>query len=155
MTKLILAIVAIAVGVFILFSLQPDDSNETPITVTPSAETSGTDTSFAWRFEEAETNNLDGNPQTNVFVVVTHSTGLSFELVDTVDGGCSELADEKYEGDVSNTGKVQCYSAGLGQQYKITESEAGYSVERKLFEEALPNTESPDYEWEVIKEISL
>lgn len=112
--------------------------------------------SFSWNFEEAPTMNLDGNPQTDVFLIATYENNMTEEkLVDTVDGGCSEMVGESYEGDISNTGKVQCYGAGLGQQYRIVAGEDAYLVERKLFEEALPNYEMPDYEWGVVAEFSL
>ena len=112
-------------------------------------------TTFTWRFDEADTNNLDGNPQTDVYLTITHSNRTIERLVDTVDGSCSELEGESYEGDNSTAGKVQCYAAGLGQQYRITQSKYIFFVERKLFEEALPDVTPPVYEWEVIEEFSF
>ena len=112
-------------------------------------------TTFTWRFDEADTNNLDGNPQTNVYLTITHSNRTIERLVDTVAGSCSELEGESYEGDISTAGKVQCYAAGLGQQYRITQSKYIFFVERKLFEEALPDVTPPVYEWEVVEEFSF
>lgn len=109
---------------------------------------------FSWRFEEADTNNPDGNPQTEVYLTASYGDDDVEKLVDTVDGGCSELEGESYEGDVSNTGKAQCYYAGLGQQYRIVESSDSYVVERKFFEEALPDYNPPASEWEVIADFA-
>lgn len=131
------------------------DVRDTGETDEVSAENVSGAPTFSWRFEEAETNNLDGNPQTNVFLTATYADGTNNEtLVDTVDGDCSELEGEGYEGDVSDTGRVQCYYAGLGQRYRITDGQEEYVIERKLFEEALPDTTPPNYEWEVISTIS-
>lgn len=110
---------------------------------------------FTWEFEDADTLNGDGQPETNVYLTTLY---LSDEdkriLIDTVDGGCSEIEGEQYRGDISNTGKIQCYYAGFGHQYRITLGKTGFNVERKYFEEALPNVEPTEYKWEVIKTIS-
>lgn len=110
---------------------------------------------FSWRFIEADTNNPDGNPQTKVYLTAIYEGGSRVEkLVDTVDGGCSELEGEKYQGDISNTGKVQCYYAGLGQQYRIVEDEDSYLAERKFFEESSPDYVPPESSWEVIADFT-
>jgi hypothetical protein len=102
---------------------------------------------FNWRFAEASTNNPDGNPQTNVYLTINYD-GRSIERhVDTVDGDCNILEGQRYEDDISNAGSVQCYAAGLGQQYRVTQGQYIFFVERKLFEEALPDVTPPVYEW--------
>lgn len=110
---------------------------------------------FNWRFEEASTNNLDGNPQTNVYLTINHDGRSMERLVDTVDGDCNIVEGERYEDDISNAGSVQCYAAGLGQQYRVTQGQYIFLVERKLFEEALPDVTPPVYEWEVVAEFPL
>ncbi len=106
---------------------------------------------FSWYFAEADTNNPDGNPQTEIYLTANYGNdNLVEKLVDIVDGGCSELEGESYENDVSNTAQVQCYYAGLGQQYRIVESNDSYVVERKLFEEALPDYTPPSSQWETV-----
>lgn len=101
---------------------------------------------FDWDFVEAETLNLDGLPQTEVYLSIADDR----KLIDIVDGGCSEIPDEKYELDISTTGKVQCYYGGLGQQYRIVKDGDAFVVERKIFEEALPDAAPLEHEWEVV-----
>jgi hypothetical protein len=109
-------------------------------------------TTFDWRFSAASTNNLDGNPQTDIFLTVTHSGQTVEQQVDTVDGSCSVL---EGEGDALATGGVQCYAAGFGQQYRVVGDGYVFFVERKFFEEALPEIDPPVYEWEVVSEFTF
>lgn len=114
-----------------------------------------TPTEFSWHFEEADSFNLDGFLQTDIFLEIGYTNDATEkQLVDTVDGGCSELAGETYDRDISNTGRVQCYYAGFGQQYRITQDEEAYFVERRFFEEFVPNVTPINYEWEIIADIS-
>ena len=148
MKKITLAVAGLALIVLVaLFVVNTKPTEEVPTQGTSNSAT----TTFAWRFEEAQTMNPDGMPQTNLYLTIEHSNKKIEQRVDTVDGSCSELEGEKYEGDVSNTGNIQCYAAGLGQRYRITKNEHTYSAERKLFEEAIPNVAAPVYEWEVVK----
>ena len=155
MNKTIVVVVALVlIGVLVALYAGRDTNEvvpENPLVVAENDEVTGVPT-FAWRFTSATTTNGDGQSQTNVFLTASQG-GKNTELfVDTVDGGCSEIADETQEGDISNTGKVQCYYAGLGQQYRITLREEIYLVERKLFEEATPDVEPTEYVWEVAAE---
>jgi len=107
------------------------------------------DVVFSWSFKAAQTNNLDGFPQTNVFLTVQRSGESDNEvLIDTVDGGCSQI--EENEGE-----KVQCYYAGFGQEYRVRVGEEAYIVERKYFEEAMPDMIPENYEWETITEFPV
>ncbi len=153
MKQIILVVVVLALIIPVALFV----SNREPVAeVIPSPSTStSASTTFAWRFEEAQTMNPDGMPQTNIYLTIEHSNRKIEQRVDTVDGSCSELEGEKYEGDVSDTGNIQCYAAGLGQRYRITKNEHTYSAERKLFEEAIPNVAAPEYEWEVVKEFAF
>lgn len=103
---------------------------------------------FAWSFEEADSVNPDGNANTNVFFEVVYSNDTTERLlVDTTAGSCSEI--EASEDDVlEGTSMVVCYSAGLGQYFKVTEGEGGYVVHRKLFEEVSPSYTPPLYDYE-------
>lgn len=110
---------------------------------------------FAWRFTEANTLNLDGNPNTNVYLSATYTNGETEEkLIDTTAGSCNEIPDMA-EDIAHNSTMIQCYAAGLGYYFKVTEAENGYRVERKTFEEATPDYEPPAYLYEVIAEFSL
>jgi hypothetical protein len=144
----------IAVVIISLIFIAKDRGVETPAVSTKQDGVLTPISSFNWDFEEDSTLNLDGQPQTSVYLLATYKSNLSDrKLIDTVDGSCSKLPG-KYEGDTSNAGKIQCYSAGLGQQYRIVAGEKVYSIERKLFEEALPNASSTYYDWERVSEFS-
>lgn len=111
--------------------------------------------SFMWRFEKADTLNLDGNPNTDIFLELTYENGvIENKLIDTVPGSCNDLPDLD-TGSVENSTNIQCYSAGLGYRYKITQGENAYLVERKTFEEALPDYNPPPYEYETVAEFPL
>lgn len=128
-----------------LFRVERADSTLLP---EPMAEAEKPIPTFAWRFEEADTNNPDGGAQTTIYLSASYNGTSTEKLIDTVDGGCFELEGEKHEGDISNTGKVQCYYAGLGQSYRIVKTEAAYMIEKKFWEEALPDTEPEPEQWE-------
>lgn len=156
---LLIAFLAILVGGYLVISLSVDEGSSEVAEINENLEEANVEaeseplSDFLWRFEEADTNNPDGNPQTKVYLTASYGEDVREEkLVDTVDGSCSELEGESYEGDISNTGKVQCYYAGLGQQYRIVEDKDSYIVERKFFEEALPDYTPSPSEWEVIAE---
>jgi hypothetical protein len=107
---------------------------------------------FTWSFEEANSINLDGLPETDLFLEASYTDGTTLRKhIDTTPGSCNELP-EADEGSLPGTANVQCYSAGLGYRYKITEGVAAYQVERLTFEEALPDYESPEYQYEVVAE---
>jgi len=99
--------------------------------------------SFEWKFEDADSLNLDGQPNTDVFVEVTYESGeVRDVLVDTQPGGCNTL-DSADEDNALGSKNAQCYGAGLGFTYKITKEEDSYLVKRKQFEEALPDYNPP------------
>ncbi|MFN3187954.1 MAG: hypothetical protein ACK42D_00190 [Candidatus Paceibacteria bacterium] len=107
---------------------------------------------YAWRFAKADTLNLDGNPNTNIFLEITYSNGGTEEkLIDTTHGSCNEIPDTN-EDITLNSKMIQCYAAGLGHRYKITTGSESHMVERKTFEEAIPDYEPPEYEYEVVAE---
>ena len=111
--------------------------------------------SFEWKFENADSLNLDGQPNTDVFVEVTYESGeVKAFLVDTQSGGCNAL-DSADEDKAIGSKNAQCYGAGLGFTYKITKGEDSYLVKRKQFEEALPDYNSPAMKYEVIFELLL
>ncbi|MCF7831899.1 MAG: hypothetical protein K9M36_03380 [Candidatus Pacebacteria bacterium] len=109
---------------------------------------------FVWKFEEADSLNLDGFPETDIIIEATYSGGkVETKLIDTTPGGCNTLPDSR--DDISGAETIQCYSAGLGYHFRITKGDNSYKVERKTFEEALPNYEPPVYEYEVVAEFPL
>ncbi len=143
-----LLLIILGIGYLLIDYFFPAESNET---TQLNEEDERPAPSFEWRFEEADSLNPDGGNQTNIYLAVNNED----KLIDTVDGSCSELEGEKYEGDVSDTGKVQCYYAGLGQNYRITKNEDAYLVERKFIEEGLPDIVPPPEEWEIIEQFNF
>lgn len=110
---------------------------------------------FVWTYEKADSLNLDGLPQTAVFLEVTYPNGLvRRELIDTTDSGCNDLPDSDADS-VPNSHNMQCYGAGLGFRFKVTRGEKLYLVKRKTFEEGLPDYNPPSYEYEVVFEFPL
>lgn len=110
---------------------------------------------FIWKYEKDNMLNLDGFPQTNIFLEATYPSGaVQTKLIDTTPGSCNDLPDPD-EGSVSGSTNIQCYSAGLGYRFKVTKGEESYLVERKTFEESLPDYNPPLYEYEVFAEFPL
>ncbi len=107
---------------------------------------------FEWKYEEAKSLNLDGFPETNIFLKVTYPNGtIENRLIDTTPGSCNDLPDSE-EDNVINSTVIQCYSAGLGYTFKITKGIGSYLVMRKTFEEGLLDYEPPLYEYKVVAE---
>lgn len=141
--KKFLCLLLLGAGVLIVLVYAYLSQQSSPSEKSAEPITTAAPISYSWRLAEADDRNLDGFPKTTIFVVTVIEEKQIERLVDTVDGGCSILTDENQE-------SVQCYYAGLGQKYRIVEHENTYNIERKLFEEALPTTAIPNYEWEVI-----
>lgn len=105
---------------------------------------------FTWTYEEDSELNLDGLPNTNIFLEARYSDGsVVRKPIDTVPGGCNALPDPEKDS-LPNTPTIQCYSAGLGYRFMVTEGTGEYRIQRKKFEEASPDYEPPTYEYEVI-----
>lgn len=110
---------------------------------------------FAWRYEKSEQLDLDGQPQTALFLEATYPGGkVERKLVDTKPGSCNDLPDPDVDS-FPGTMTAQCYAAGLGYRYKVTRGVATYEVKRRSFEEALPGVTPPETSYEVIAEFPL
>ena len=156
MKKAFLIVLVLGIIFSVAVAFESGRSTDVQLIPPPQGNLADTATTFSWRFAEAKSINPDGIPRTEIFLTLTRSTENKERLIDTVDGGCSDLGREGRGDDISNTGDVQCYGAGLGQRYRITQqADQTYIVERKLFEEALPDVSPQDYEWEVIEVFSL
>lgn len=108
---------------------------------------------FVWKFEYAATTNLDGNPQTNVYLEIDYTNGeIQNKLIATTDGGCNELPDSDLD-NALNSKNIQCYYAGFGERFKITKGETSYLVKRQTFEEGTPDHNPPTKDYEVLMEI--
>lgn len=110
---------------------------------------------FTWKYDKADTLNLDGIPNTNVFLEATYDSGATErKLIATTPGGCNDLPDPEKDS-VPNSAISQCYSAGLGYRFKITKGESSYLIKRKTFEEASPDYNPPASDYEVVSEFPL
>lgn len=108
---------------------------------------------FSWRHEEADTLNLDGNPNYDVFLDLKYPGGETENiLVDTTPGGCGELPDTDPQS-VTGTKVLQCYYAGFGHQYRIVKGEQTYRIERKEVEEGTAEFTPPEQQYETFKDI--
>lgn len=150
---LVVFVLLILLGFISYFFYSKNISRETGSEPVSVANTSSV--SFAWKYEKAQSLNLDGLPETNVFLEATYPKGeIERKLVDTTPGGCNDLP-EVDQDSVSGSANAQCYSAGLGYRYKITRGPQKYLVMRKTFEEGLPDYTPPPYEYEVVAEFTL
>ena len=143
-------LILLGLGVFAYQLYAPADDVD-PIVSEETAEAEpAVAVSFAWSFETADSLNLDGNPNTDVYFEVTYSNDAKERLlVDTTAGSCNEVETEE-EDVLAGTSVIVCYSAGLGYYFKVIESEEGYHIQRKMFEEASPEYTPPAYEYETI-----
>lgn len=110
---------------------------------------------FTWKFEKAKSLNLDGNPNTNIFLEAKYANGkIDTKLIDTSAGSCNELPDADSD-TLTGTANIQCYYAGAGERYKITKGEKSYFVERQTFEEGSPDYNPPEQRYEIVIEFPL
>ncbi len=148
-------IIVLGVVVYTQYFAPNKNTNEPAVSTTETLTPSSEPTAFAWKFEEDDSLNLDGMPQTNVVLEVTYAdSSVNTFPVETVSGGCNTLSDSKNDS-VAGVPDVQCYAAGLGQRYQLVTTTAAYEVRRKIFEEALPDYESPNYQYETLLTIPL
>ncbi len=110
---------------------------------------------FVWKYEKADSLNLDGFPETHVFLEVRYPNGkIQNKLIDTVPGSCNDLPD-KDEDSAPNSTNIQCYYAGLGYVFKVIQGEDSYLVMRKTFEEGLPDYNPPSSQYEIVSKFSF
>lgn len=111
--------------------------------------------SFTWNYEPAASLNLDGLPNTNVFLEAVYSNQeVVRKLIATVPGGCNDLPDTEPD-NALNSKTAQCYSVGLGYRFKVITGEQSYLVQQKEFEEGLPDYAPPETQYKTVSEFSL
>lgn len=151
---LVLAVLLVFGLLFFILKIYVFDAKNEVVTPLPVVEDvqNGKVASFNWRYESAQTLNLDGNPNTNVFLEVIYENGVvKDKLIATTPMSCNVLENSK-EIIAPNSSVTQCYGAGLGYVFKVTKGENSYFVERKTFEEALPDVKPAVYQYETILE---
>ena len=148
----LLIIAGIIAGFYALNNyIYNEKQGDSPTPIAEVAKISEVET-FVWKYEKANSLNPDGNPQTKVFLEIKYFNGkVQNKLIDTTDGSCNDLPN-KEAGSVPNGANIECYYAGLGYRYKITKGIDSYQVQRKAFEEALPDHTPPLYKYEVVEE---
>ncbi len=138
----ILIILAMGVLGYTTYFSEPEYSTDTPQT-------------FAWKYEQADSLNLDGIPETNVFLELIYPSGLiEKKLIDTTPGGCNDLPEHDPES-IPGLATAQCYSAGLGYLFRVIQGTESYMVQRKIFEEASPEYTPSVETYETILELPL
>jgi hypothetical protein len=105
---------------------------------------------FAWTYAPSD---VDGIPHSAIGLAITFPDGtVRSKAIDDIEGGCNDypLPDaDVYAGSTM----ITCYYAGLGRYFKIVESDDGYLVQRRIFEEASPDYSPPDLPFETIAEL--
>jgi hypothetical protein len=104
--------------------------------------------SFSWGYESSAEGEY---PKTRILLTATYADGtVETRPVDTVTGGCNAIPPDRGEAIAEGSEKIQCYYAGLGHRYRILEQDGAYAVEKETFEEATPDYDPPEPEFETI-----
>lgn len=160
MKRFIFTILIIALVIMFVMVVSRGDNNGTDVvdTNTPVATDiiTGTPMVFAWRYAESIVP-PDNLLKTQIFLDITYSNNQkSSTEIDTVDGSCNAIDPSPDDTDMhTGTTKVQCYAAGLGHWFKIVQSNGVYTVQRKTFEESLPDHTPSDYQWETVVQVDV
>jgi hypothetical protein len=110
---------------------------------------------FVWQYEEADSRNGDGNPETDVFLEARYRDGsVERKLIDTTHASCAAVPEIEVDS-LRGTTNIQCYGAGLGYRFKITKGADAYLVQRQEFEEGSPEYEPPVQAYEVVARFPL
>ncbi len=141
------AILILGGGIYLYASSKPAQLPAQSVTVPKNV------TKFVWVYEADSSMNAYGQPQTNISVDVSYDDGSLWRYpIHTVPMGCNDVPELEPDNALNSTA-MQCYAAGLGYTYKIAKGEASYLVQRKAFEEALPDQTPVTYEYHVVSEI--
>jgi len=110
---------------------------------------------FVWKYEDSDILNLDGFPETNVYLEARYSQGKVEKIfIDRTAAGCNDVPDADTDS-VPGSTTILCYGAGLGYRFKITKGEGVYLVQRKKIEESSPEYSAPVYAYEIVLELPL
>ena len=106
--------------------------------------------SFHWGYEQLGKAGEDEIPRAKVSLTARYADGTeTTKEIDTIDGSCNTYTD--YEpGIYPRSQMIICYYAGFGRYYKVVESEGAYLVQRREFEEATPDHDPPQQEFQTI-----
>lgn len=105
---------------------------------------------FEWTYVPSD---VAGIPHTAIGLDITFPDGdVRAKTVDDIEGGCNEYPMPDADVYAGST-MITCYYAGLGRYFKIVESDGGYLVQRRIFEEASPDYDPPAQAYETIAEL--
>lgn len=140
-------LIILGLGIFFYKTIEdsPENKQTAPVAMTQ------TPPVFTWKYENDETLNLDGLPQTNVYLEAVYEGKIMSKLIATVPGGCNDLP-EKENDSALNSSVAQCYAAGYGDLFKVIKGEQSYLVMRKVFEEGSPDYTPSVQEYSVVVE---
>lgn len=152
-TSVVLVVLLLLLGFIVVGQSRNKDDKSNDVAILPTPEetkqenTPLKDPTFEWSyrsFEEAEI------PRTAITLTARDASGTVLaKKIDTIEGGCNDY--EQADLDVYlNSKMIICYYAGLRRYYKVTQSDGGYAVERKIFEEGSPDYNPPLEQFEVI-----
>ncbi len=96
---------------------------------------------FEWSYSEPV--EKDYIPYSTISLTATYPGGETrVKEIETIEGGCNEYPEP--DADIyKDSTMIICYYAGFGRYYKVIESDGGYAVQRKEFEEASPDYNPP------------
>lgn len=148
----IIGIIFILVAGIALIIFSRKDAANLPVNDFPSVTQSDevrSNPQFEWRYETSEKAQI---PQTQISLIASYSDQTSkVKVIDMVEGSCNIY--DKRDADVYiKSDEIICYYAGLGRYYKVVKAEDGFKVKRKIFEEASPEYNPPQQEFEIIDE---
>ncbi len=90
---------------------------------------------FGWSYRSVVENEI---PYTDVSLIATYENGESkVKNLGKVEGSCNDYMtpdSDSYE----KSQMIICYGAGIGSYFKVVATGSEYAVQRKVFEEALP-----------------
>lgn len=148
MKAFLIAGVLTCIAVFVLayIYLHKESQSLTEMEITVEEKVVGIPT-FTWSYKSSTIGDI---PQTEISLTAKYEDGNSVtKVIDTVEGNCNEYEDadaDTYE----RSSMIICYYAGLGRYFKVVADGAGYTVLRKIFEEASPEYDPPTHQYEAI-----
>lgn len=124
----------------------PPVTEQTPTPVIPVGEPV-----FAWSYKAVPGN--EEIPRTMVSLTATYPDGNKItKEIETVQGESCNAYPEPDKDVYTKSEMIICYYAGLGHYYKVVEANGKYLVKRKMFEEASPDYNPPQAEFETLAE---
>lgn len=105
------------------------------------------DPHFEWSFVSFEEHNI---PKVTIHLSAEYPNGeVKSREIETTEGSCNTY-DTRDTDVYIQSEMIICYYAGFGQYYKVVESQSGYLIQKKVFEEASPDYNPPQLPFEIL-----